>query len=132
MQPCRAANGECFIGQGESEVFFVFFFFLFCDDGANAVAYSAIANGGPYAAEGLVERTSRRIRRPAKSPKNFPSGLVRDHIGVKRGSFENFAPGGVGRCSTETEDRGRHGYKGLSEEGSVENSSLWQDRHGAG
>jgi penicillin-binding protein 2 len=52
-----------------------------------AVAYSAIANGGTVFWPRLVERIEPQDPASGESATNFPSGLVRDHIGVSQHSL---------------------------------------------
>ena len=47
-----------------------------------AVAYAAIANGGKVLWPRLVERIEPRTRTPVERSPLFPSGLVRDELGV--------------------------------------------------
>jgi cell division protein FtsI/penicillin-binding protein 2 len=49
-----------------------------------AVAYSAIANGGTVLWPRLVERIEPQDPASGEAPTNFPSGLVRDELGVSR------------------------------------------------
>jgi penicillin-binding protein 2 len=66
------------IGQGEIEVTPV----------QMAVAYSAIANGGTVLRPRLVERIEPQDPASGEVATNFPSGLVRDHIGVSAHSLK--------------------------------------------
>ena len=53
-----------------------------------AVAYSAIANGGKVLWPRLVARMEPQDPASTEAPTNFPSGLVRDHLGVRPGSLK--------------------------------------------
>ena len=53
-----------------------------------AVAYSAIANGGTVLWPRLVERIEPQDPASGETATNFPSGLVRDEIGVKPRSLK--------------------------------------------
>ena len=71
-----------------------------------AVAYSAIANGGTILWPRLVERIEPQDPVSGKTATNFPSGLVRDEIGVSVRSLRILRDAML----SETEDPDGTGY----------------------
>jgi penicillin-binding protein 2 len=71
-----------------------------------AVAYSAIANGGKVLWPQLVERIEPQDPASGETATNFPSGLVRDEIGVKPRSLKILRDAML----SETEDPEGTGY----------------------
>ena len=85
-----------------------------------AVAYSAIANGGTVLWPRLVERIEPQNPVSGGAVTNFPSGLVRDHIGVSARSL------GILReaMRSETEDPEGTGYLAFHQADSILNLSV--------
>jgi penicillin-binding protein 2 len=82
-----------------------------------AVAYSAIANGGTVLWPRLVERIEPQDPAVGEAATNFPSGLVRDHIGVSARSLKILHDAML----SETEDPEGSGYRAFHEAGSILN-----------
>jgi penicillin-binding protein 2 len=92
------------IGQGEIEVTPV----------QMAVAYSAIANGGKVLRPRLVERIEPQDPATGEGATNFPSGVVRDKLGVHPRSLQILHDAML----AETEDAEGTGYNAFHEAGS--------------
>jgi penicillin-binding protein 2 len=82
-----------------------------------AVAYSAIANGGTVLWPRLVERIEPQDPASTEVATNFPSGVVRDQIGVSARSLKILREAML----SETEDPEGSGYPAFHENGSVLN-----------
>jgi penicillin-binding protein 2 len=80
-----------------------------------AVAYSAIANGGKVLWPRLVERIEPQNPASGGTVTNFPSGLVRDEIGVKPSSLNILREAML----SETEDPGGTGYPAFHQADSI-------------
>ena len=82
-----------------------------------AVAYSAIANGGKILQPRLVDRIEPQDAASGETATNFPSGVVRDEIGVSRRSL------GILREAmlSETEDPQGSGYPAFHQPDSILN-----------
>jgi penicillin-binding protein 2 len=79
-----------------------------------AVAYSAIANGGTVLWPRLVERIEPQDPASGEVATNFPSGLVRDEIGVSARSLKILGEAML----TETENPEGSGYPAFHQNGS--------------
>jgi penicillin-binding protein 2 len=99
----RSAN--IFFGQGEMAVTPI----------QMAVAYSAIANGGTVLWPRLVERIEPQDPASGETATNFPSGVVRDQIGVSERSLKILHEAML----SETEDPKGSGYPAFHQGGSV-------------
>jgi penicillin-binding protein 2 len=82
-----------------------------------AVAYSAIANGGTVLWPRLVERIEPQDPASTEVATNFPSGVVRDQIGVSARSLKILREAML----SETEDPEGSGYPAFHQTGSVLN-----------
>ena len=82
-----------------------------------AVAYSAIANGGTVLWPRLVERIEPQDPASGETATNFPSGVVRDKIGVSARSLKILRDAML----TETENPEGSGYPAFHQEGSTLN-----------
>jgi penicillin-binding protein 2 len=82
-----------------------------------AVAYSAIANGGTVLWPRLVERIEPQDPASGEVATNFPSGLVRDHIGLSARSLKILDAAML----TETETPEGSGYNAFHQSGSTLN-----------
>jgi penicillin-binding protein 2 len=82
-----------------------------------AVAYSAIANGGTVLWPRLVERIEPQDPASIEVATNFPSGVVRDQIGVSARSLKILREAML----SETEDPEGSGYPAFHQNGSVLN-----------
>ena len=78
-----------------------------------AVAYSAIANGGTVLWPRLVERIEPQDPASGEVATNFPSGIVRDHIGVSARSLKILGEAML----TETENPEGSGYPAFHQNG---------------
>ena len=88
-----------------------------------AVAYSAIANGGTVLWPRLVERIEPQDPATGETVTNFPSGLVRDQLGVSARNLKILRDAML----AETEDEGT-GQRRTS----ARHADLREDRHGTG
>jgi penicillin-binding protein 2 len=79
-----------------------------------AVAYSAIANGGTVLWPRLVERIEPQDPASGEAATNFPSGIVRDEIGVSARSLKTLHDAML----SETEDPEGSGYHAFHDAGS--------------
>ncbi|HEY1717132.1 MAG TPA: penicillin-binding transpeptidase domain-containing protein [Verrucomicrobiae bacterium] len=82
-----------------------------------AVAYSAIANGGTVLWPRLVERIEPQDPASGEAATNFPSGVVRDEIGVSARSLKILREAML----SETEDPEGSGYPAFHQAGSILN-----------
>jgi penicillin-binding protein 2 len=80
-----------------------------------AVAYSAIANGGTVLWPRLVERIEPQDPASGEVATNFPSGIVRDEIGVSARSLKILGEAML----TETENPEGSGYNAFHQNGST-------------
>jgi penicillin-binding protein 2 len=80
-----------------------------------AVAYSAIANGGTVLWPRLVERIEPQDPASGEVATNFPSGIVRDEIGVSAHSLKILGEAML----TETENPEGSGYNAFHQNGST-------------
>jgi len=97
-------SANIFFGQGEMAV----------TPMQMAVAYSAIANGGTVLWPRLVERIEPQDPASGETATNFPSGLVRDQIGVSARSLKILREAML----SETEDPQGSGYNAFHQTGS--------------
>ncbi len=100
-------SANIFFGQGEMAV----------TPMQMAVAYSAIANGGKVLKPRLVERIEPQDPASGEAATDFPSGLVRDEIGVSARSLKIL----YDAMLSETEDPKGSGYPAFHQAGSVLN-----------
>ncbi|HEX3857722.1 MAG TPA: penicillin-binding transpeptidase domain-containing protein [Verrucomicrobiae bacterium] len=100
-------SANIFFGQGEMAV----------TPMQMAVAYSAIANGGKVLKPRLVERIEPQDPTSGEAATDFPSGVVRDEIGVSERSLKIL----YDAMLSETEDPKGSGYAAFHQAGSVLN-----------